>query len=58
MGATHRWMRWVDLKMAAQSRSGSLIGWVDLGMGCSHGGQLGSRVGQWSGMGRRSGMGR
>ena len=67
------WTWWVDLKVAARSRSGSLTGWSDLGMGCSHDGQIGSRVGcslrsgsgvgrslgRWRwGMGRRSGMGR
>jgi len=52
------WTRWVNLKVAARSRSGSLAGWSDLGVGCSHGGQIGSRVGQWSGIGRWSGMGR
>ena len=39
------WTRWVNLKVAARSRSGSLTGWSDLGVGCSHGGQIGSRVG-------------
>ena len=40
------WTWWVDLKVAAQSRSGSLTGWSDLGGGCSHGGQIGSGVGR------------
>ena len=39
------WTWWVDLKVAARSRSGSLTGWSDLGMGCSHDGQIGSGVG-------------
>ena len=39
------WTWWVDLKVVARSRSGSLTGWSDLGMGCSHSGQIGSRVG-------------
>ena len=39
------WTRWVDLKVAAQSRSGSLTGWFDLGVGCSHNGQIGLGVG-------------
>ena len=39
------WIWWVDLKVAARSRSGSLTGWFDLGVGCAHGGQIGSRVG-------------
>ena len=39
------WTWWVDLKVAARSRSGSLIGWSNLGMGCSHDGQIGSGVG-------------
>ena len=39
------WTRWVDLKVAARSRSGSLSGWFDLGVGCSHGGQIGLGVG-------------
>ena len=39
------WTQWVDLKVVARSRSGSLAGWSDLGVGCSHGGQIGSRVG-------------
>ena len=38
------WTRWVNLKMAARSRSGSLTGWSDLGVGSSHGGQIGSGV--------------
>ena len=29
VGATHRWTRWVDLKVVGRSRSGSLTGWVD-----------------------------
>ena len=29
------WTWWVDLKVAARSRSGSLTGWFDLGVGCS-----------------------
>lgn len=29
MGATHRWTRWVDLRVLGQSRSGSLTGWID-----------------------------
>ena len=37
--------RWVDLKVAAWSRSGSLTGWFDLGVGCTHGRQIGSGVG-------------
>ena len=28
------WTQWVDLKVAARSRSGSLPGWSDLGVGC------------------------
>ena len=28
------WTRWVDLKVVARSRSGSLTGWSDLGVGC------------------------
>ena len=39
------WIWWVDLKVAARFRSGSLIGWSDLGVGCSHGGQIGFGVG-------------
>ena len=39
------WARWVDLKVAAQSRSGSLTGWFDIGVGCAHGGQIGLGVG-------------
>ena len=39
------WTWWVDLKVAAQSRSGSLTRWSDLGGGCSHGGQIGLGVG-------------
>ena len=39
------WTRWVDLKVAARSRSGSLPRWSDLGVGCSHGGQISSGVG-------------
>ena len=39
------WTWWVDLKVVALSRSGSLTGWSDLGVGCSHGGQIGSKVG-------------
>ena len=39
------WTRWVDLKVVARSRSGSLIGWFDLEVGCSHDGQIGSGVG-------------
>ena len=29
------WTQWVDLKVVARSRSGSLPGWSDLGVGCS-----------------------
>ena len=47
----------MDLKVAARSRSGSLTGWVDLGVNCSHGGQIGSRVSQRSRMDHQSGMG-
>ena len=39
------WTRWVDLKVVARSRSGSLIGWSDLEVGCSHDGQIGSGIG-------------
>ena len=39
------WTRRVDLKVVARSRSGSLSGWFDLGVGCSHGGQIGLGVG-------------
>ena len=39
------WTRWVDLKVAAQSRSGSLTGWFNLGVCCSHNGQIGLGVG-------------
>ena len=39
------WTCWVDLKMAARSRSRSLTGWFDLGVGCSHSGQINSVVG-------------
>ena len=34
-----------DMDMVGRSRSGSLIGWFDLGVGCAHGGQIDSRVG-------------
>ena len=36
MGVTRRWTRWVDLKVAAQSRSGSLIGRVNRFVGLWH----------------------
>ena len=39
------WTRWVNLKVVARSRSGSLTGWSDLGVGCSHDGQIGSGLG-------------
>ena len=39
------WTQWVDLKVAARSRSGSFTGWSDLGVGCSNGGQIGVGVG-------------
>ena len=39
------WTWWVDLKVADRSRSGSLTGWFNLGVGCSHGGQIDSGVG-------------
>ena len=43
--AVATWTQWVDLKVAARSRSGSLTGWFDLGVGCTHDGQIGSGVG-------------
>ena len=39
------WTQWVDLKVAAQSRNGSLTRWFNLGVGCSHSGQNGLGVG-------------
>ena len=44
------WTRWVDLKVAARSRSGSLTGWFNLGVGCPHDGQinLGMGCSWWS----------
>ena len=50
------WTRWVDLRVTAWSRHGSPTvvrsrsGWLDLGIGRSHGGQINSIVGcsRWS----------
>ena len=39
------WTQWIDLKVAARSRNGSLAGWFNLGVGCSHDGQISSGVG-------------
>ena len=39
------WTRWVDLKVVARSRNGSLIVWFDPWVGCVHDGQISSRVG-------------
>ena len=39
------WTCWVDLKVAARSRSRSLTRWFDLGVGCSHDGQINPVVG-------------
>ena len=49
MGATRQWTRWVDLKVVARSRSGSLTRWVDQFMGSWRdltGGRGGS-IGGW-----------
>ena len=39
------WTWWVDLKVVARSRNGSLIVWFDPWVGCVHDGQISSGVG-------------